>query len=99
LEAFGAGNVPLDGEGREVFPLTRLAERGVLVVVVSGSEHGAVDLSLYDGGRRAERAGAVSAGDMTAEAAVVKLMCALGRSRTREEASRLFRKDWAGEGG
>lgn len=99
LEAFGAGNVPLDPKGREVFPLTRLAEQGVLVAVCSGAEHGSVNLDLYDGGRRAKQAGAVSAGNLTAEAAVVKLMCALGRGRTPSEAARLFRREWAGEGG
>jgi L-asparaginase len=97
LEAFGAGNVPLDADGREVFPATRLTERGVVVAVVSGSEHGAVHLGLYDGGRRAAEAGAVSAGDMTAEAAVVKLMCALGRERDPRKAAAAFARDWAGE--
>ena len=58
-----------------------------------------MNLDLYDGGRRAKQAGAVSAGNLTAEAAVVKLMCALGRGRTPSEAARLFRREWAGEGG
>jgi L-asparaginase len=96
LEAFGAGNVPLS-EGGELFPISDFVRRGVVVAVVSGAEHGAVDLSLYEGGRRAAAAGAVSAGDMTAEAAVVKLMCALGRARDPKRAARLFAADWAGE--
>lgn len=96
LEAFGAGNVPLL-DGKELFPLTDLVKKGVVVAVVSGAEHGAVDLGLYEGGRRAAAAGAVSAGDLTAEAAVVKMMCALGRAADPLRAAGLFRRDWAGE--
>jgi L-asparaginase len=96
LEAFGAGNVPLL-DGREVFPLSDLVKRGVPVVVVAGAEHGAVDLALYDGGRRAAREGAIPAGDMTAEAAVVKLMAALGRSPRPADVREAFEQDWAGE--
>jgi L-asparaginase len=96
LEAFGAGNIPLI-DGREVFPLAACQERGIPVLIVSGTEHGQVDLSLYEGGRHAARHGAVSAGDMTAEAAVVKLMVALGRSTTRSELERALTRDWAGE--
>jgi L-asparaginase len=96
LEAFGAGNVPLP-EGREVFPLAAFGKRGIPVVLVAGAEHGAVDLSLYDGGRRAADEGAISARDMTAEAAVVKLMAALGRARGTGGVRRAFASDWAGE--
>jgi len=96
LEAFGAGNVPLL-EGREVFPLSAFVARGVPVVIVAGAEHGAVDFALYDGGRRAAHEGAISAGDMTAEAAVVKLMAALGRAKKPADVGRAFAEDWAGE--
>jgi L-asparaginase len=96
LESFGAGNIPLM-EGREVFPLARCGELGIPVVIVSGAEHGSVDLSLYEGGRHAARRGAIPAGDMTAEAAVVKLMAALGRGGGRTAVRRAFERDWAGE--
>jgi len=96
LEAFGAGNIPLSDD-REVFPLAALAKRGVPVLIVSGAEHGSVDLSLYDGGRRAARQGAISGGDMTAEAAVVKMMAALGRAERPVQVRALLARDWAGE--
>jgi L-asparaginase len=96
LEAFGAGNVPLV-DGREVFPLGALEKRGIPVVVVAGAEHGSVDLALYDGGRQAAREGAIPARDMTAEAAVVKLMAALGRARKPADVRKAFEADWAGE--
>ncbi len=96
LQTFGAGNVPLR-DGKEAFPLTRLCELGIPVFVVSGPEHGAVDFSLYGGGRHAAKAGAISAGDMTSEAAVAKLMVALGRSRGPRDLRRMLEADWAGE--
>ncbi len=96
LQAFGAGNVPLTG-GREAFPLARLRDEGVPVLVLSGCEFGMVNLSLYEGGQRAAALGAVSGRDMTAEAAVVKMMCALGRSRDPKVVRTLLAADWAGE--
>ena len=90
LEAFGAGNVPLL-DGREVFPLAAFVKRGD-----PGRDRGrapstaSVDLALYEGGRRAAREGAISAGDMTAEAAVVKLMAALGRAKKPADVRKAF---------
>lgn len=96
LQAFGAGNIPIT-EGREAFPLARLRDEGVPVLVLSGCEYGMVNLSLYEGGQRAASFGAVSGRDMTAEAAVVKMMCALGRSRDPHVVRTLLAADWAGE--
>jgi L-asparaginase len=96
LEAFGAGNIPLD-DGRDVFPLPVFQERRIPVFIVAGAEHGAVDLDLYEGGKHAARNGAISAADMTAEAAVVKLMVALGRVRRGGDLRRELSRDWAGE--
>lgn len=96
LQAFGAGNVPLR-EGREAFPLERLRDAGVPVLILGGSEHGTANLRLYEGGRRAADLGAVSARDMTAEAAVVKMMCALGRAKSPDAVRALLSEDWAGE--
>ena len=77
LEAFGAGNVPnLDFS---VIPFIRQAtDAGKLVIVASQCVNGAVDLNLYDCGREALSAGAISARDMTTEAAIVKSMFLLG---------------------
>lgn len=79
IEAFGAGNVPrLE---RSLVPVIETA-RGldVPVVIVSQCPRGAVDLGAYEGGSAARAAGAIGAGDMTAEAALTKLMITLGRS-------------------
>ncbi len=77
LEAFGAGNVPnLD---YSVIPFIRKATAaGKLVLIASQCINGEVDLNLYDCGREALDAGAVSCRDMTTEAAIVKSMFLMG---------------------
>lgn len=79
FEAFGAGNVPR--LSRSLIPVIEAA-RGldVPVVIVSQCPRGAVDLGAYEGSAAAEAAGAIGAGDMTAEAALAKLMVVLGRA-------------------
>jgi L-asparaginase len=96
LEAFGAGNMPL-ADGTLVPELHLLREHGLTVVVVSGCEQGAVDLGLYAGGRAARDAGCISGGDMTGEAAVVKLMVALGRFSDPKQVRRFMLRSIAGE--
>lgn len=98
VEAFGAGNFP-DPKGPDpaLARVRRLTDAGVPVVVVSGSEHGAVDLSLYAGGRAGAKAGVIPGGDLTAEAAVVKLMVALGRDPRMAAVRRFMSRDVAGE--
>ena len=76
LEAYGAGNMPMDAKlGRSLQPLFREArERGIPVVVVSQARRNGVDLTLYESGALALAEGAISGGDMTPSAALVKLM-------------------------
>jgi len=79
IAAFGVGNAPL--HNRSVArAVERLVGRGVEVVVVTQAQAGAVDLSLYENGVALAQAGAIGGGDMTIEAALVKLMHALARS-------------------
>ncbi len=79
IEAFGAGNVPRL-ENSLVPAIDAATAKGIPVVIVSQSPRGAVDLHRYEGGVAAARAGAISAADMTAEAALTKLMIELGRA-------------------
>ncbi len=83
VEAYGAGNFPVsEALGRSLLGLFREARRlGVPVVVVSQAQRNGVDLSLYQAGTVARDAGALSAGDMTVSAAVVKLMHGLAYHR------------------
>ncbi len=101
IEAFGAGNVPrMDNS---LVPVIEAAfGMDVPVVIVSQSTRGAVDLKRYQGGVAAARAGAIGAGDMTSEAAITKLMIALGRAEGSSEGRvsvtrNAFSVSWAGE--
>jgi L-asparaginase len=98
LEAFGAGNFPLEHSKRSLLPLFEQAQRkGTPVVITSQAHRNGVDLAMYESGSRAVALGALSGGDMTTEACVVKLMHALAYGRTLEEVSRIFMRDLAGE--
>ncbi len=96
LEAFGSGNVPsLDDS---VIGMIRLAKKlNKPVVIVSQCPHGQVDLGLYQTGIDARRAGAISAGDMTQEATVVKLMHGLGLRLSGPKLQKYFNQNICGE--
>ncbi len=79
VEAYGAGTFPTDGGlGRSLSPLFVEAEkRKIPIVVVSQAYRNGCDLTLYESGAFALKHGAISGGDMTPSAALVKLMQAL----------------------
>lgn len=98
VEGFGAGNFPLAASGRSLLPLFEEArERRIPVVLTSQAHRNGVDLALYEAGSRARALGAISAGDMTTEACVVKLMHALAYGGTVAGVRRIFERDLAGE--
>lgn len=100
LEAYGAGNFPIDPElGRSFMPLfTQARERGVPVVVVSQAHRNGVDLSLYESGAAALAQGVMGGADMTPSAALVKLMQGLAyHSRSPEALARFIQTPVAGE--
>jgi len=73
IESFGAGGIPHLGEN--LLPLVEEAvSSGIIVVICTQCLKGAVELSVYEVGQQAMKAGAISAHDMTYEAAVTKLM-------------------------
>lgn len=93
VEAFGLGNVPV--HGRSFLPfLEEAGRRGVPVILTTQCVHGAVDPTLYEGGKRALDAGAIPAGDMTTEAALMKLAVLAGSGKDVRAG---FAEDWAGE--
>ena len=100
LEAYGAGNFPVsEALGRSLGPfLLEAKRRGVPVLVVSQAQRNGVDLSLYESGSVAEAAGAISAGDMSVSAPVVKLMHGLARHRG-QALRRYLERSVAGERG
>ncbi|MFI5300257.1 MAG: asparaginase domain-containing protein, partial [Polyangiales bacterium] len=97
LEAYGTGNLP-NGAGSSLIPtIERASDADVPVVVVSQCLRGRVELSRYEGGAAAARAGAIDGGDMTVEAALAKLMVGLGRCSGLDAIRRYMLEDVAGE--
>lgn len=99
IEAYGAGNMPMrKGGPRSLRPLFREARaRGIPVVVVSQAYRNAVDLSLYESGAWALEEGAIPGGDMTATAALTKLMHVLAYRRGLPAITRAMTRPIAGE--
>lgn len=97
IYAFGAGNFPQTGP-RSLLPLIEKAS-GLRVPVLVASQAGrnAVALDLYESGAASVQLGAVGAGDMTPEAAVVKLMHALAYGRGLSGVRRILESNLAGE--
>ena len=96
LEAYGTGNLPNLG-GSLIPALEEARERGVPVMVVSQCLKAFVELGQYEGGAAAQAAGAISAGDMTVEAALAKMMVGLARHGTAEDLRRYLEASVVGE--
>jgi len=94
LRCFGAGNAP--GDPALLAALGRATEAGRVVVAVKHSPEGAVEMGLYAAGTGLLREGVVSGADMTAEAALAKLIWLLSRYGAAE-ALRLVDQDLRGE--
>jgi len=94
LLGFGSGNVPLAGWPEAIADATAA---GVAVVLGTQCHKGRVTLRAYDNGAVAEAAGALSAGPMTTEAAVVKTMYLLAQTRNHQDFVEAWPVDLAGE--
>ena len=94
VEAYGTGGLSEDlaEKLREV-----VKEKKVPVVVITQPLYGGVDLKVYEDGRTLLKAGAISACDMTKEAAVVKLVWVLKRAKTVDEVRAEFAKSYEDE--
>ncbi len=97
LEAYGTGNLP-SLPGSSLIPaIEEASAASVPVVIVSQCARGHVELQRYEGGAAAARAGAIDGGDMTVEAAIAKLMVALGRYSKERDVRAFMMADVAGE--
>lgn len=96
IEAFGAGGLHVVRRDLAA-KLHRAAQAGVSVVVCSQCLYEPSDFAVYEVGRRALEQGVIQGRDMTTEAAVTKLMWALGQTSDPEQVRRYFETSLAGE--
>ncbi|MCI8650168.1 MAG: asparaginase [Anaerotruncus sp.] len=96
LEAFGAGGLHFIRRDLSE-KIKQLVDNGVAVVVCSQCLYEPSDCSIYEVGRRMLATGIIQSCDMTTEAAVTKLMWALGQTRELAEIRRIFATNYAGE--
>ena len=90
IESYGSGGIPFE-EGINFLPrIKALVDKGIAVVVTTQVILEGSDLSLYEVGQKALKTPVIPAYDMTREAAVVKLMWALGQSKELKKVKELF---------
>lgn len=96
MEGFGLGGVPFCNKDI-VSQIRRSSEAGLPIIVGSQCCYEGSDLTIYETGQRVLECGGIPTHDMTTEAAVTKLMWALGQSKKRDDVIRCFQTDLAGE--
>ena len=95
VEAFGLGGINVLHKGLR--GIHRAVEDGISVVITTQCLYDSANLQVYQVGNKLLELGVIQGGDMTSEAAMTKLMWAIGQGMDQKEIRKLFELSLAGE--